>query len=66
MSYNVCDVLKLLTTSKSVFKTSKSVPTLIMLADITNFSLNHKGSAVTANLENSELSLKDRRNQGGK
>lgn len=66
MSYNVCDVLKLLTTSKSVFKTSKSVPTLIMLADITNFSLNHKASAVTANLENSELSLKDRRNQGGK
>lgn len=66
MSYNVCDVLKLLTTSKSVFKTSKSVPTLIMLADITNFSLNHKASAVTANLENSKLSLKERRNQGRK
>lgn len=59
MSYNVCDVLKLLTTSKSVFKMSKSVPTLIMLADITNFSLNHKASAVTANLENSKLSLKE-------
>lgn len=66
MSYNLCDVLKLLTTSKSVFKTSKSVPTLIVLADITNFSLNHKASAVTANLENSKLSLKERHNQGGK
>lgn len=58
MSYNICHVLKLLTMSKSVFKMSKSVPTLIMLADITNFSLNHKASAVTANLENSKLSLK--------
>lgn len=58
MSYNICHVLKLLTTSKSVFKMSESVPTLIMLADITNFSLNHKASAVTANLENSKLSLK--------
>lgn len=58
MSYNICHVLKLLTMSKSVFKMSKSVPTLLMLADITNFSLNHKASAVTANLENSKLSLK--------